>query len=78
MQLAEETDASPAGTVDREHRLRPDLKVSADPDYAGVDRAGRNRTIAEIVGDGRLELRLNDWDQMIDKVRQLVIVNFRF
>ena len=60
MQLAEEPNPGAAGAIDWKYRLCPDLKVCADPNHARIDRACRDRTIAEIVGNGRLELRLNE------------------
>ena len=78
MQLAKKSDAGPACPVDRKHRLSPDLEIGADPDHARIDRSGCDGAIAEIVGDGGRELRLNNRDQMIDEIRQLVIANFRF
>jgi len=78
MQLAKEADAGPTGTVDREHRLGPDLEVGANPYHARIDRPGGDRAVAEIVGNGSLELRLNYRKQVIDEIGQLVIVNLRF
>ena len=64
--------------VHREHRLSTDLEIGADPDHAGINRSDCDGAVAEIVGDGRRELRLNNRNQMIDEVRKLVIVNLRF
>jgi hypothetical protein len=78
MQLAKEADAGAAGAVDREHRFSPDLEVSAHPDHARIDRSDGDRAVAKIVGHRRRELRLNNQKQVIDEIRQLVIVNLRF
>ena len=75
MQLAKEADAGPAGVVDWKYRLGADLEVCTHPDHAGVDRADSDRAVAEIVGDGRRELRLHNRNQVIDEIGQLVIVN---
>ena len=53
VQLAEEADAGAAGMVDRKHRLRADLEIGADPYHPRIDRAGGDRTVAEIVGQRR-------------------------
>src|SRR6516164_5022687 len=78
MQLAEKADAGPAGAVDREYRFGTDLEVGAHPYQARIGRSGGDRTIPEIVGDRRRELRLNYRKQVIDEIGQLVIVNLRF
>jgi hypothetical protein len=38
--------------VDWEHRLGSNLKIGTNPDHAGVDRAGSDGAVAEIVGYG--------------------------
>src|SRR5215469_3445183 len=76
MQLAKEANAGSAGVVDWEYRLGANLEVCAHPDHARIDRSDGDGAVAEIVGDGRRELRLNNRKQVIDEIRQLVIVNF--
>src|SRR6516165_8171953 len=76
VQLAKEANAGPAGVVDREYRLGADLEICAHPDHARIDRSDGDGAVAEIVGDGRRELHLNNRKQVIDEIGQLVIVNF--
>lgn len=78
MQLAKEANAGPTGVVDWEYRLGADLEVSANLDHARIDRSDGDRAVAEIVGDGRRKLRLNNRNQVIDEFRQLVIADFGF
>ena len=69
--------AGAALAVDRYHRLQADLEIASDPDHAGVDRPGRH-TVAEIVGDRRRELCLDDRNEMIDEVGELKILDLGF
>src|SRR5205807_408054 len=78
MQLAEDTDAGSAGAIDRNHRLKTDLEIVPHPDHAWIDRSGRESAVAVIVGDRRCQLCLDDRNQVIDKLRQLVVADFRF
>ena len=48
------------------------------PDHAGIDRAGRHETVADIVGDWRRELRFDDRNEMIDEVGELKVLDLGF
>src|SRR5262249_1077174 len=52
VQLTEKADAGAAGPIDRNHRLRTYLKITADPDHTWIDGSGGDRAVAEIIGDG--------------------------
>jgi hypothetical protein len=67
MQLAEHPYSGAAVAVERNDRLDADLEIASYPDHTGIDRPGRP-TVADIVGDRRRELRLDDRNEMIDEV----------
>src|SRR5271170_5743148 len=51
MKLADEADTRPAGAVDRDHRLKPDLEIAPHIDRSRIDGASGGGRVAEIVGD---------------------------
>ena len=70
MELPEEADAGAAVAIDWNHCLEAHLEIAPDPDHARIDRAGRDKAVAEIVRDRSCKLCFDDRDQMIDQVRQ--------
>ena len=78
MQLAENADAVATCTVERELRLEPHLEIATDPDHTRINGAGRKKVVAEIVGDRRRHLELDDRDQVIDEIGKLQILYLRF
>ena len=78
MNLPEHADTRPAGAVDRNDRLKPDLEITPNIDRTWINGAGGRGGIAEIVRDWGKQLRFNDRDQMIDEVGELKVFHLGF
>jgi hypothetical protein len=50
MQLGEDPNAGAAVAVEWNDRLDTDLEIASHPDHTGIDRPGRHKTVADIVG----------------------------
>lgn len=70
MQLRDHADIRPALPVDRNQGFDTHLKLVSNPKDTWIDRAGRQSSGREGVGDRSLHGRFDDRDQMIDKIRQ--------
>ena len=68
MDLAQHADVLAGGRVDRHDGLEPELDVLAEPDDAGIDRAGGPGGLG-VVG-GRLQRQLDDRDHPTERLRQ--------
>src|SRR5450631_294849 len=77
VQLSENAHAGAAGTIDGDDRFEADLEIFADPDDARIDKSGGPDSGAVIVGDRRLELKLDDRNQMVEKTGQVKVDHVR-
>ena len=78
VQLGNKAHTRPARPIYGNHGLKADLKIAADPDRSRIDGAGRLVGVAEIVGNGRGELRLGNEDQVIDEIGELEVFHLGF
>ena len=66
--------------IDWDCASSPDLEIATDPGHTRINGAGGKKAVAEIVGDRRRRIELDDRDQVIDEIGKLqsCIFDFRY
>src|SRR6516162_4544018 len=73
VQLRNDADICSALPVDRYQRLNAELKLVADPKNTGADGAGRHPARGQRIRHRRLQVGLDQRDQVINELRQTQI-----